>query len=92
MSVLETYALGRTVLGADIGGIPELIHPGETGDNFESANVDSLTAVMTRFENFSDSKIATLGRAGRQWVESEFTAQRYHERLLNLYASLGVEL
>ena len=33
---------GTSVLGADIGGIPELIRPGTTGELFESGNLDAL--------------------------------------------------
>ncbi len=36
LSVLEANALARPVIGADIGGIPELIRPGETGFVFQS--------------------------------------------------------
>ena len=33
---------GTPVLGADIGGIPELIRVGETGELFESGNATAL--------------------------------------------------
>ena len=33
---------GTPVLGADIGGIPELIQVGKTGELFESGNQDQL--------------------------------------------------
>ena len=33
---------GTPVLGADIGGIPELIHVGKTGELFESGNAEDL--------------------------------------------------
>lgn len=41
-SVMESQALGTPVIGADIGGIPELIISGETGEIFESGNVENL--------------------------------------------------
>lgn len=41
-SVMESLLYGTPVLGADIGGIPELIQPGKTGELFESGNVESL--------------------------------------------------
>ena len=37
-SVMESILYGTPVLGADIGGIPELIEPGVTGELFESGN------------------------------------------------------
>lgn len=41
-SVMESQMYGTPVLGADIGGIPELIQVGETGELFESGNLLDL--------------------------------------------------
>lgn len=41
-SVMESQMYGTPVLGADIGGIPELIQVGVTGELFESGNQDDL--------------------------------------------------
>ncbi len=41
-SVMESIQYGTPVLGADIGGIPELIDEGCTGELFESGNVEEL--------------------------------------------------
>ena len=41
-AVMESQAYGTPVLGAAIGGIPELIQVGKTGALFESGNVDAL--------------------------------------------------
>lgn len=41
-SVMESQMYGTPVLGADIGGIPELIRVGETGELFESGNKEEL--------------------------------------------------
>lgn len=41
-SVMESQMHGTPVLGADIGGIPELIDVGKTGELFESGNIERL--------------------------------------------------
>lgn len=41
-SVMESQMYGTPVLGADIGGIPELIKVGKTGELFESGNKSDL--------------------------------------------------
>lgn len=41
-SVMESQMYGTPVLGADIGGIPELIEAGRTGELFESGNAEDL--------------------------------------------------
>ena len=41
-SVMESQLYGTPVLGANIGGIPELIRVGQTGDLFECGNIAEL--------------------------------------------------
>ncbi len=90
MSVLEAYALGKPVLGARIGGIPELVKDGETGATFESSNVDSLAHALAQFAGQTAQQVSEMGRQGRAWVESSFTIELYRERILQLYRELGV--
>jgi glycosyltransferase involved in cell wall biosynthesis len=92
MSVMEAYALERPVIGADIGGIPELIRVSETGALFTSGDAEALANQLRHFSALSDADILAMGKAGRAWAEQDFTAARYRERLLELYASMGVQL
>lgn len=41
-AVMESQMYGTAVLGANIGGIPELIREGKTGELFESGNAEEL--------------------------------------------------
>ena len=50
-SVMESQQLLTPVLGARIGGIPELIKDGETGWLFESGNVNDLTKALSNIWN-----------------------------------------
>lgn len=45
---MESQELGVPVLGANIGGIPELVNDGKTGWLFESGNVDDLAAQIRK--------------------------------------------
>jgi len=42
ISILESFAMGKPVIGANIGGIPELINEGSDGLLFESGNAADL--------------------------------------------------
>ena len=73
-SVLESLGQGTFVLGADMGGIPELIRPGENGDLF--INGELTEAIRTLWE-----KRHLLPRA-----EGNFDSpESYCEKLLQLY-------
>jgi glycosyltransferase involved in cell wall biosynthesis len=90
MSILEAYGLGKPVVGAMIGGIPELIRQNETGLGFESGNVDALATALRTLMDLPDSVIEAMGRVARAWVEQAFSRDMYRDRLLNTYAGLGV--
>jgi glycosyltransferase involved in cell wall biosynthesis len=91
LSVMEAYALGKPVIGAAIGGIPELIRDGETGITFESGSVHELAEVLARFSCLPDQSISDMGHAGRSWMEEEFSMNQYGVRMLSLYRELGVQ-
>ncbi len=42
-SVMESQAYGTPVLASDLGGTPELVQPGRTGDLFRGGDVQDLT-------------------------------------------------
>ena len=50
-SVMESQMYGTPVLGADIGGIPELIQPGKTGELFPAGDAYALTDAIARLWN-----------------------------------------
>ena len=50
-SVLESQLYGTPVLGANIGGIPELIEIGKSGEVFESGNRESLGQKISQMWN-----------------------------------------
>ncbi len=50
-SIMESQKLGTPVLGADIGGIPELVEDGVTGWLFTSGSVDDLHNKIERIWN-----------------------------------------
>lgn len=90
MSVLESFAMGKPVVGARIGGIPELVIDGETGWTFESGNIQDLASLLSKLKGIPSSDLTRLGRNGRNFVESSFSRARYTQATLGLYASLGV--
>lgn len=92
LSIMEAYGLGKPVIGAEIGGIPELIRRSETGDIFSSGNADELAKCLSGFNQLPDTEIEQMGREGRRWMEEEFSSDRYVARVLELYQSFGVRI
>ena len=48
MTIIEAYSTGTPVIGARIGGIPEIVVDGVTGYQFESGNADELKTTVAR--------------------------------------------
>lgn len=90
MSVLEAYALGKPVIGSALGGIPELVQEGITGVTFASGDAAALAEKMDSIAGMPAFAVERMGRAGRAWVERDFTAAMYRERILEIYGELGV--
>jgi PEP-CTERM/exosortase A-associated glycosyltransferase len=62
---LEAMALGKAVVGSDVGGIHELLGDGRVGLLFEAGNSDDLAAALVRLLRDPDLR-RRLGEAGRE--------------------------
>lgn len=80
LSVIEAQCLGTPVLGARIGGIPELIENGVTGMTFESRNVDDLiNKIEAMWHHTFDYKDIALTSQKR------YNSESYYERIMEVY-------
>ena len=84
MAVLESYAYGKPVIGADIGGIPELIQDGVDGFLVPSGEQDALRERLLWMAEHKNDAVE-MGRIGRQKMETEFNADIHYERIMNVY-------
>ena len=82
LSVLESLCLGTPVLGADIGGIPELIEPGVNGFTFTPGDTDMLRHSIAHMfaHTFNPHKIASDATA-------RYSSDAYYEALMRIYQS-----
>lgn len=90
MSLLEAFALGKPAIGANIGGIPEMVRPEQTGWLFPSGDQNALAGVLTLVSGMDDAKIAALGRGARALVEERFTPVQYVRNVARVYSEIGV--
>lgn len=87
ISLLEANAAGKAVIGAEIGGIPELI-TNERGRTFEAFSVDSLAGVLTEFTEMSKDDLEQLGRNARTYVLDVHSRQSYLDNCQSVYNTL----
>lgn len=84
-SVMESQALGTPVIGADIGGIPELIISGKTGEIFESGNAESL---REKIESLWGDKERCRQYSVNCMKSSFDDSVEYCKKLLGIYGEL----
>jgi glycosyltransferase involved in cell wall biosynthesis len=85
MTIYESYAVGLPVIGSDIGGIPELVVPGETGFLFEPGDADGLVSAV---EQLFDADRSALQRNALAWARRH-TMAAHVDRLLEEVYGLG---
>ena len=71
-TILESYAMGRTVIASDIGSRRELVRAGETGLLYPCGDVNELARCIGMLA--SQPELAEqMGRAGRELVLRKYT-------------------
>lgn len=84
VSVMEAFALGRPVIGARIGGIPEMVKDNETGLTFESGNAAELCEKIEYVINNPDETIV-WGQNARKFIEQEVNPEKHYQKLMAIY-------
>jgi glycosyltransferase involved in cell wall biosynthesis len=79
--------LGKPVVGARIGGIPEFIEHGVDGFLFEAGNSDELRRWIVRLSQ-RKRDLLKMGKAARRKAERLFSPQVHYAELMRLYQQL----
>lgn len=85
--VVESFAMGKPVIGADIGGIPELIDDGQNGFLFRPGDTRGLVEKIGYL-------LADRGRAGKMGKEARrkaaelYDSETHYRKLMEIYSGL----
>lgn len=81
LTVIESQSLGTPVLGARIGGIPELIEEEKSGMTFTSGDVEDLKdKILKMFEHEFDYDAIAKNAVER------YSSEAYYKRLMEYYS------
>ena len=83
-SILESFALGKPVIGAQIGGIPELITHGRDGLLFNPGDEQGLRDRIQRLACDPEGTIK-MGRNAREKVERKYSVEAHYQKLMTAY-------
>jgi glycosyltransferase involved in cell wall biosynthesis len=86
--VAEAMAAGKPVVAAAVGGLPEIIRDGQTGFLAPPGGVDAAAGRLALL--LRDPALrARMGEAGRQRIETEFSAEQQARRFEALYRRIA---
>ena len=89
VTITEAMACGLAVVGSRIGGIPELVDDGVTGQLFEHGDAQGLAQCLLRYIEQPDV-LVEHGKAGRERIQA-YAFELQVDRIEALLAGPGVE-
>ncbi|MDP6460336.1 MAG: glycosyltransferase, partial [Gemmatimonadota bacterium] len=84
LAIMESHARSRPVIGAIIGGIPEMIDDGTDGFLFPPGDVEALRDALERATGDLSAAVR-MGEAGRRRAEERYDADLHYDRILEVY-------
>lgn len=85
LSVIESLVLGTPVIGANIGGIPEIIIDNFNGFIHESGSVDSLNNSIEKSYNLSLDEYSIICENSKSNAHEIFNNDSYYKKLIKVY-------
>lgn len=86
-SVIETLCIGKPVIGANIGGIPELVEDRVNGLIYKYDDINELSSKMKMlFEN--DKLIKKYSENAKKNAKEHFSKETYYNKINSIYESL----
>jgi glycosyltransferase involved in cell wall biosynthesis len=87
LAVLEAYACGLPVVATDLGGLPELVRPGEDGEIVPASDPAALGTALAGL--LADpARAYRMGLRGRRRVERDFAPGTHLAGLRAIYAGV----
>ena len=85
--IYESFSMAKPVIGADMGGISELIDDGENGFLFRAGNAEELSRKIGELWNDLD-KVVQFGENALKKAQNEFSPEVHYKKIMQLYEVL----
>ena len=80
----QSFAFGKAVIGANRGGIPELVAHGQRGLIYEAVKIEALVDAIRDLWTSPD-KVKTMGRNAKMFADNQFNDKRFFQSLEEIY-------
>ena len=87
MSLLETMSYGAVPVVTEVGSIPTVVKEGENGLFVKVKDVDSICNALKKLDEDREL-LAQMSEKAQRTIQENFSAEKYVERLNEIYNSL----
>lgn len=88
LTLLESFAHGKPVIGSRMGAIPEIIEEGKSGLLFENENAQELLKCVEKL--LADANLREkMGRYAMKRVQTKYAAEKYMKKLESIYTKVN---
>ena len=91
MTVIESLFLGVPVIGAKIGGIPEIVKE-EHGFIFDPANEENLKQQINRALGINQTDYEKMRESSKAFAEKNFSEKNHYKKLIRIYKNLLTQI
>ena len=85
MTIIESYSVGTPVIGARIGGIPEIVVEDETGYQFVSGDSEDLHNKVLLANRLSEEEYTELSKGTLKFAHENLSLESYYPKLIEFY-------
>lgn len=85
MTIIEGYASGVPVIGAKIGGIPEIVVEEKTGYLFNPKDKEGLINTIKKANTLTEEEYDKLQHNALDFAKHNFNKDNYYPRLMDFY-------
>lgn len=86
-SIIETLAIGKPIIGANIAGIPELVKENVNGFTYKYDNIEELTEKMEILFN-NNSLVKEFASKSKQICNDLYSKEYYYNEIIKIYTNL----
>lgn len=83
--IFQAFAAGKPVLGAERGGIPELVEEGTRGWVYDVDDIKVLSDKLKKISKLDDAEIQQMGENAKQYIVDNFGDETIHIELMSAY-------
>ncbi len=82
--ILQSFAMGKPVIGSNRGGIPELVAHGERGLIYDATDAAELADAMSQLMVDAD-RARQMGGSAKRYADAEFNDECFYANLMQTY-------